>query len=209
MPVRRHLRATHHCKTPRLAAIAVLSAAALLCLPFDSDATGPTAAPASADAWTAAPRLTPDDREFVDAAIVDHLGGVALGRLAQERGSAPISDYGRALEREHKAAIVRLVGLRPPASTPSRVAELDAEHKAMLDRLEGLEGEQFDRRFIELVQQKHRSDLQHLTLAADDDSSYSDHVRDVAAVLAPEARHHAQLTARLPTGERLASTPED
>ena len=208
MSVRTQIGAMHHCKSPLLLAIAVLSAAALSSLPPDALAASTTVTASAADAWAPAPRLTADDRRFVDDAIVDHLGSLALARLAQQHGGPSVSDYGRRLEREQKAAITRLVGLRPPASTPSRVAELDAAQKAMLARLDGLDGEQFDRRFIELVQQKHLADLQHLQLAVDD-RRYSDHVRNVAAQLAPDAQQHVQLAAQLGDDERIASTPED
>lgn len=94
------------------------------------------------------------DRAFIDKAMKDGQAEIAMGKLAQERGSSPaVKAYGRTLVDDHTKAGQELDALaaRLGYTPPEKAKKEPRENK----RLAKLEGEKFDREFAKHMVKDH------------------------------------------------------
>lgn len=176
------------CTMPTLLAAAILGSSSLVvaatqqAAPTQPDDRSGAAAPV--DAGTA---LTAADRLLLEQAIQGSLGGIALGKLAQQQGSEPVSEFGERLEATHKQAMTRSVAASPDHLQRSTVVALADRQRRLLDELRALDGAQFDRRFAELALQHGARDVRRLQSTLDA-TAYSEDVQALASSTLPALR---------------------
>ena len=108
----------------------------------------------------------PADRHFMDQAAIGGLFEVQAGKLAVERGSDALKEFGRMLVEDHGAADKELNALAASRSItlPPRLTQ---HQQSTLRSLSQKEGGKFDQQFVQEVGlQDHRSDIRKFENAA-------------------------------------------
>jgi predicted outer membrane protein len=117
-------------------------------------------------------KLSP--RELVEVLHVSNTSEIAAGKMAQQKGSPPVADYGLMLVIAHQAMDEKLntaagqLGLKPavadqPKSRKARKELSDA--KKMQDKLSQLSGPQFDRAFTRSIAADQRKAIEVVQVA--------------------------------------------
>lgn len=109
---------------------------------------GPVAGASGAMAGGTAAKLSGGDRTFVEKAAINGMAEVAMGKMAQDKGSSDaVKQFGARMVTDHTKANDELMqiasskGVQPPA-------DLDRKHKAESDKLSKLSGADFDRAYL-------------------------------------------------------------
>lgn len=93
----------------------------------------------------AAAKSQASDQQFLDKAYSINQGEIALGRLAEERGtSAQVRDFGKRLENDHQTALdqLRAVAEKERLTMPAKVEREELELYQELGKLSGLSFDQ-------------------------------------------------------------------
>ena len=131
---------------------------------------------------------------------------IAAGLLAQQKGSVPdVRAYGRMLESDHRDADATLTEYAKENSlsvddVPERLRMQDQATRARLDSLRRLNGADFDRAFVDVMQQTHGRVIG--TIEASRLTVTEPRLRDMLAVLEPTLRAHRQVAENI-----LRATP--
>ncbi len=134
---------------------------------------------------------------------------IAAGQLAQAKGNAPdVKAYGRMLESDHRDADATLAEYAQHNSLslddlPERLRLKDQEARAHLDGLRALGGTEFDRAFVQLMQQAHARAIG--TIDASRTGVTDPQLQDLLAALEPTLRAHRQIAENLLRGLPAAS----
>ncbi len=129
---------------------------------------------------------------------------IAAGRLAQQKGNAPdVKAYGRMLESDHRDADATLAEYAKHNSLslddlPEALRMEDETTRARLGNLHGLSGAEFDRAFVQLMQQAHARAIG--TIDASRPGVTDPQLRDLLAVLEPTLHAHRQIAENLLRG---------
>ena len=139
-------------------------------------------------------------------------GEVAVGKLAQQNGSARVQQAGQMLEKDHGAslaevqALARKKGLSLSAAPVDPMAKHDSEEATELqDKLAKLHGADFDKAFAKAMIDDHRKDIDHLKKW----QAYVDD-KDVSALIAktlPVLEHHLSMAQSLRMPAAQGRTP--
>jgi putative membrane protein len=107
---------------------------------------------------TAAPAANVD-AAFVTEAMKADNGEVALGTLAQQKGSSSaVKDLGKMLATDHAAHKQQVAALAQSANIPV-TDDLKEEAKAEQAKLQGLSGAAFDKEFARATVEAHKKDI--------------------------------------------------
>lgn len=99
------------------------------------------------------------DTAFVTEAMKADNGEVALGNLAQQKGSsAGVKDLGKMLVTDHAAHKQEVAALAGRANVPV-TNDLKDEAKTEQTKLQGLSGAAFDKEFVRATVEAHRKDI--------------------------------------------------
>ena len=99
------------------------------------------------------------DTAFVTEAMKGDNSEVALGNLAQQKGSsAGVKDLGKMLVTDHGAHKQVVADLAQKANVPV-TNDLNDEAKAEQKKLEGLSGAAFDKEFVRATVEDHQKDI--------------------------------------------------
>lgn len=98
-----------------------------------------------------------------------NLNEIAMGKLAQQNGTARVQDYGKMLERDHADADLKVKALAGKrglklAGQPADIADMMAMHqmkagRQMHGKLAALNGAEFDKAFARMMVDDHRKDI--------------------------------------------------
>jgi putative membrane protein len=163
---------------------------------------------ASSESSSSNDKLSWGDRRFVKKAAEGGHSEVALGQLAQEKGSNPdVKSYGQQLVQDHTQANSQLMQIaqQKDLKLDEDKSKDDREYK----RLSKATGSDFDRQFVEHEVKDHEKDIKEFEKAAKD--SKDPQVRDFAAQVLPKLREHLAMAQRLqqsivPTGRTGANS---
>ncbi len=129
---------------------------------------------------------------------------IAAGQLAQQKGSAPdVRAFGRMLESDHRDADATLTEYAQHHDLslddlPERLRLQDQEARAHLDSLRALSGSDFDRAFVQLMQQAHARVIG--TIDASRTAVTDPQLQEMLAALEPTLRGHRQIAENLLRG---------
>jgi putative membrane protein len=99
------------------------------------------------------------DTAFVTEAMKGDNSEVALGNLAEQKGSsAGVKDLGKMLVTDHGAHKQVVAALAQKANVPV-TGDLNDEAKAEQKKLEGLSGAAFDKEFVRATVEDHQKDI--------------------------------------------------
>ena len=99
------------------------------------------------------------DTAFVTEAMKGDNSEVALGNLAQQKGSSSgVKDLGKMLASDHSAHKQTVAALAQKANVPV-TDDLNDEAKAEQKKLEGLSGAAFDKEFVRATVEDHQKDI--------------------------------------------------
>ena len=108
-----------------------------------------------------------NDEDFVEFAGETDLTLARLGGMAESRASDPrIKQFGHMVQRDH---VQDLQGLTAVANKIGAIApnSLDDEHKQVLSRFAGLNGQDFDRKFLKEMSDRHANAISAYKREAD------------------------------------------
>lgn len=99
------------------------------------------------------------DTAFVTDAMKGDNDEVALGNLAQQKGSSTgVKDLGKMLATDHAAHKQKVAALAQKANIPV-TGDLKDEAKAEQTKLQGLSGDAFDKEFVRATVEAHQKDI--------------------------------------------------
>lgn len=134
------------------------------------------------------------DKDFVRDAMKGDNSEVALGQLAQTRGSsAKIRDFGTVLATDHAKAREEVGALASKIGVKSTTSMTDAAKKEM-QKLKGLAGAAFDDEFAGYMVKDHKKDIQDFKKEA---NKQKGEVPELAAKQVPVLTKHLQMAERL------------
>jgi putative membrane protein len=113
---------------------------------------------ASGVAQARTPDSTESSRAFVREVIQGDLAEIQVGKLAQEKGSKNIKEFGQRLASDHTANLKKARLLADSLGVAAPAAPT-AKQKAMYDKLSSLSGHVFDRQFAKRMVQDHKKDI--------------------------------------------------
>lgn len=149
-------------KTLRIALITAATALALQACHSnkDSKATADSLNKASADTSKTAVNITvdKDDAKFAVAAANGGMAEVMVGKLAQDKGSASVKDFGSMMVKDHSAANDELMTLAKSKNIalPTVVSADEQKH---FDELGKKSGADFDKAYVKLMVSDHKTDI--------------------------------------------------
>jgi putative membrane protein len=132
------------------------------------------------------------DKHFVEKAIKGSNGEIALGHLAEEKGSQGVKDFGKMLVTDHsksKAEAEKLASTLGIAPTDAMTNGARKEQK----KLEKLSGAQFDKEFVKHMVKDHKKDIKAFAKA----SRGTGDVAKFAAQTLPTLQKHLETAERL------------
>jgi putative membrane protein len=131
------------------------------------------------------------DRKFVDAAAQGSVAEVAMGQMAQQRGSnVQVKEFGQRMVIDHSKAsdelkkVADAKGMKLPTAPAS-------SHQHDADKLAKLSGTDFDRAYMKHMLDDHKKDVADFEKAAK--SAKDADVKDFAARTLPTLQSHLQL----------------
>jgi len=148
-----------------------------------------------AAAAASAAEPTNADIAFVHAAAQSGMAEIALSRLAIDAArSAAIRSFAQQMVQEHARSNDALTGIATREKIPLPT-DLDNGHAALVRDLANLKGTQFDRRYVQAMQDDHR----HLAdLLRSSETAVSDpQLKEFIAATLPAVEAHAGMADRL------------
>ncbi|HTH16728.1 MAG TPA: DUF4142 domain-containing protein [Magnetospirillum sp.] len=136
------------------------------------------------------PKLSHQDRNFVEDAQAGGIMEVQLGQLASERAqSQDVKDFGSHMVTDHSKVnqqldtITNKMGMSPPN-------ELPREQRRQVDKLSKLNGAEFDRAYIATMVDDHKKDIGAFRKQADKGENAE--LKNFAQATTPTLEQHLQ-----------------
>ena len=146
-----------------------------------------------------------DYEQFTHKAASGNLAEVAMGELAQERGSRPeVKEFGQRMIEDHSRANEALTAVaeKKGITTPT---EPGPEERETMQRLSALNGEEFDRQYARLMVEDHRKDVAMYRAMAE--SSEDADLKKYASDTLPVLQEHLTLAESM--AQEMAVMPEE
>jgi len=131
------------------------------------------------------------DKAFVEKAAVGGLAEVAMGKMAQEKGSSDqVKQFGSRMVEDHSKANDELkqVASSKGITLPT---DLDAKHKSKMEKMQKLSGAQFDRAYMDDMVSDHKQDVSDFRKQAN--SGKDSDVKAFAAKTLPTLEDHLKM----------------
>jgi putative membrane protein len=111
--------------------------------------------------------LSVADRTFIMKASQGGMTEVALGKVAQDKGSASnVKEFGGHMVADHSQANSKLMAIAK-AKGVTVPDSLDAKHQAMVDNLNKMSGSSFDKAYVDDMVKAHQHDAAAFKKEAD------------------------------------------
>jgi putative membrane protein len=143
------------------------------------------------------------DRDFIQDQLEDGQAEVNLGKIASERATHPqVKEFAQMMVQDHQKAGEELRQTASAANvTPS--AEADDEHKDIQEELSKLTGNEFDRRYIQVMIDEHQEAVNELEGKQDAENMQ---VRQWASKTLPTVRQHLERARQIEDSLKQAGT---
>jgi putative membrane protein len=137
------------------------------------------------------------DKDFVREAAQGSAAEVALGRMAQEKGSSDaVKEFGKRMVDDHSKAEEELRQVAQMAKLDVR-SDMPKKAKKAQDKLSKLSGADFDRAYAKMMVSDHKEDIKAFEREAH--SGAVPAVKDFAAKTLPTLQEHLKLAEQLET----------
>lgn len=186
----------------RFGGVMVLALAATACAGDDARDTNENAAtPAARDSATAGTAGSADaraDQEFVRKHLAMGQHEIALGQLAQQKGTHPeVKRFGEMMVEDHRMAGQELKQILSQTTTGTagdaedRAATADADdHREMMEELRKLSGTEFDKKYIDQMVDDHQKAINDVEDKAE--NSKNPEVKQWASKTLPKMQQHLE-----------------
>lgn len=134
---------------------------------------------------------TEDTNEFAVKAANGGMMEVELGRLAQEKAASPaVKEFGAMMVAEHTKANEEMKALaaKKNITLPTTLGEDEQKH---VNDLTKLSGKDFDKKYVSMMVDDHKEDIDLFTKAAEDDKTDAD-VKAFAVKTLPTLQKHME-----------------
>ncbi len=134
---------------------------------------------------------TEDTNEFAVKAANGGMMEVELGRLAQEKAASPaVKEFGAMMVAEHTKANEEMNALaaKKNITLPTTLGEDEQKH---VNDLTKLSGKDFDKKYVSMMVDDHKEDIDLFTKAAEDDKTDAD-VKAFAVKTLPTLQKHME-----------------
>lgn len=136
-----------------------------------------------------------DTNEFAMKAATGGMLEVALGRLAQEKGSsAAVKEFGAMMVMDHTKANDEMKALAAKKNITLPTAMGEEEQKHVNDMMK-LSGKDFDQKYVSMMVDDHKDDIDLFTKAAEDDKTDADLKAFAVKTLPTLKKHMDRITA--------------
>jgi putative membrane protein len=153
----------------------------------------------------AADKLSMSDSRFIKDAAGGGLLEVELGRLASEKAASPqVKEFGKKMEQDHGKVNTELKQLAS-ANNVQIPAKLEGKEKSTYDRLAKLSGDRFDREYMKVMIDDHKTDVDHFKKQAE--KADSQDVKSFASKALPTLERHLEMAQS--TGQQVGAASED
>jgi putative membrane protein len=137
------------------------------------------------------------DKDFLREAAQGSATEVALGRMAQEKGSSDaVKEFGKRMVDDHSKAAEELRQVAQMAKLDVR-SDMPKKAKKAQDKLSKLSGGDFDRAYAKMMVSDHKEDIKAFEREAH--SGAVPAVKDFAAKTLPTLQEHLKLAEQLET----------
>ena len=140
-----------------------------------------------------------NDEDFVEFAGETDLTVARLGQMAESQGSnSQVKQLGRMMQQDHTQDLKALTAVanRIGAIAPN---SLDDEHKQVVSRFAGLTGQDFDRKFLKEMSDRHANALAAYKREAD--RGFNAELKAYAGKALPHLEAHLREAQRLAGGK--------
>ena len=185
----------------RFGGVMALALVATACAGDDArDANGTAATPAARDGATAGTSGTADQRAdlaFVRKHVAMGEHEIALGKLAQQKGTHPeVKRFGEMMVRDHQLAGQELKQILAQSTTgtageTARDNAADADdHQEKMEDMQKLSGKEFDQKYIDQMVDDHQKAVDDLEGKAENSDNAA--VKQWAAKTLPKVQQHLE-----------------
>ncbi|MFN8349632.1 MAG: DUF4142 domain-containing protein [Spirosomataceae bacterium] len=132
-----------------------------------------------------------DDAEFVMEAADGGMMEVEMGRLAAGKAiSAEVKKFGQMMVDDHSKANdeLKTLAAQKNITLPTLLTE---KHRKMIDDLSTKKGKDFDKKYMDIMVDDHKEDIDKFEKAAD--NSNDPDIKAFASKTLPTLRHHLQM----------------
>jgi len=144
------------------------------------------------------------DKTFVEKAAVGGLAEVAMGKMAQQKGSSDqVKQFGSRMVDDHSKANDELkqVASSKGITLPT---DLDAKHKSKIDKMQKLSGAQFDRAYMDDMVADHKQDVAEFRKEAN--SGKDSDIKAFAAKTLPTLEDHLKMAQSTDSAVKASKT---
>ena len=143
------------------------------------------------------------DKDFLREAAQGSAAEVALGRMAQEKGSSDaVKEFGKRMVDDHSKAAAELRQVAQMAKLDVR-SDMPKRAKKAQDKLSKLSGADFDRAYAKMMVSDHKEDIKAFEREAHNGAVPA--VKDFAAKTLPALQEHLKLAEQLETSAANSS----
>ncbi len=129
------------------------------------------------------------DKQFLKEAAMGNTAEVHLGALAVAQGSTPaIREFGRWMISTHSFANRELTTIVERMHGDKTLPKLETKTEDLVSKLQSLKGKDFDKAYLEAMQQDHEQDAKTVAAETRDGKDYL--VKTFAANLEPTIKEH-------------------
>lgn len=144
------------------------------------------------------------DRDFIQDQLEDGQAEVNLGKIASERATHPqVKQFAQMMVEDHQKAGDELRQAASAANVQITPTEPDDEHKDIQDELSKLSGNEFDRRYIDVMIDEHQEAVNELEGKQDAENVQ---VRQWASKTLPTVRQHLERARQIEETLKQAGT---
>lgn len=182
--------------------LALVAATSIVACAADNDAdnrasgANPPATPGAQGATGTSGTAGDVDRDFIRWMLSDGQAEIALGQLAQQRGSnAQLKEFGEMLARDHQKAGAELKQIVSSLNVQVDTA-MDDEHADARERLSKLSGAEFDREWIDVIVENHEEAVDKARDKAEEANAHAE-LKAWASKQLPALQQHLQQAQKL------------
>ena len=154
-------------------------------------ATSGAASSTTAKSGSGTSALSGGERRFLETAARHGMAEVELGKMAQEKGgSQQVKDFGKRMVDDHSKANeeVKRIAAAKGVTLPT---DMDRAHKRLVDKLAKKSGNDFDREYMDEMEDDHQKDVREFRSMAK--SAKDPDIKSFASSTLPTLEQHLQL----------------
>lgn len=134
------------------------------------------------------------DKKFVMEAAKIGIAEVAVGKLASEKGTDQVKQFGQQMVSDHKAANEKLMKMASEKGIEAP-RQMDDKHQKAMDKLGGMSGASFDKEYLDGQASDHKKAVEVFEEQAKDGKDPA--LKQFAAETVPTLKHHLQMAQEL------------